>query len=75
MIYYIEADSAGLVFTVEENDKKIRCDTVEDGIYWIKKIGFADNCYFSSSMDFADEYGFISHDGAKKMFDEIMKAV
>ena len=30
--------------------------------------GFEDRLFFSSSMDFADEYGFETHDGAKEIF-------
>ena len=29
---------------------------------------FEDRLFFSSSMDFADEYGFATHDGAKEIF-------
>ena len=29
---------------------------------------FEDTIFFSSSMDFADEYGFATHDGAKEIF-------
>ena len=29
---------------------------------------FKDRIFFSSSMDFADEYGFATHDGAKDIF-------
>ena len=29
---------------------------------------FEDSLFFSSSMDFADEYGFATHDGAKDIF-------
>ena len=29
------------------------------------------DCYFSSSMDFADEYGFKTWDGARKIWDQM----
>ena len=29
---------------------------------------FEDRLFFSSSMDFANEYGFATHDGAKEIF-------
>ena len=29
------------------------------------------DCYFSSSMDFADEYGFETYDGAKILWDQM----
>ena len=29
---------------------------------------FEDRLFFTSSMDFADEYGFATHDGAKEIF-------
>ena len=34
----------------------------------MKKHGFEDTVMASSSMDFAKEYGFRSHDGAKKLY-------
>ena len=34
----------------------------------MKKLGFEDTVMASSSMDWAKEYGFKDHDGAKKLY-------
>ena len=34
----------------------------------MKKLGFEDTVMASSSMDFAKEYGFRDHDGAKRLY-------
>lgn len=36
----------------------------------ISRFGFADRCYQSSTMDFADEEGFDTYDGASKLLEE-----
>ena len=46
-----------------------RADTAEATASWITEHGIADNCYFSSSMDFGTEYGFQTNDGGRKMFE------
>jgi len=77
-IKYVNACSAGLVFTIETTDGEIqrRADDIADGVYWIERYGFSDaGTYFSSDMDFASEYGFTNDDDAKKMFDRIVNNV
>ena len=77
-IRYVNACSAGLVFTIETTDGEIQCraDDIADGVYWIERYGFSnDGLYFSSDMDFASENGFTNDDDAKKMFDRIMNNV
>ena len=41
----------------------------------MKKIGFDDVVMASSSMDFANEYGFKSHDGAKKLYQNALNLI
>jgi len=77
-IRYVNACSAGLVFTIETTDGEIqrRADDIADGVYWIERYGFSnDGLYFSSDMDFASENGFTNDDDAKKMFDRIMNNI
>ena len=77
-IEFVNADNAGLLFHINTNDGeeiKRRADTIEDGVYFVKKYGLADRHFFSSDMDFASENGFTNDDDAKKMFDRIMNNV
>jgi hypothetical protein len=54
---------------VSSNDVNTLADT-------IRSVGFdSDGTYFSSSMDFADEYGFASCEDAKALFDRAVAAV
>lgn len=73
-IKYVAADNAGLIFTIETENGDIdrRADTVEDGIYFVDTYGIATNLYFSSSMDFASEYGFTNDRDAKEFFGAIL---
>ena len=41
----------------------------------MKKHGFEDTVMASSSMDFAKEYGFRSHDGAKKLYQNALNLI
>ena len=41
----------------------------------MKKIGFDDVVMASSSMDFAKEYGFKTHDGAKKLYKNALNLI
>ena len=41
----------------------------------MKKHGFDDAVMASSSMDFANEYGFKSHDGAKKLYQNALNLI
>lgn len=75
-INFVNADNAGLVFRIETNDGEIarRADTIEDGVYFIRKYGISSSCYFSSDMDFAADEGFADDDGAHKFFNRIVEA-
>ena len=43
--------------------------------YVLKSKGVASSAFHSSSMDFADEYGFENHDGAWNLFEAAMELV
>lgn len=75
-ISFVSACSGGLSFIIDTKDGEIarRADDIEDGVYWVQRYGWTNCPNFSSSMDFASEYGFANDDDAKKMFDEIIKA-
>ena len=71
MINFISAIAGGVELKTENNDVVAYwASNAADLASFIKELGFATNCYFSSSMDFADEEGFDSYDGARKLFDE-----
>lgn len=74
-INYVNACSGGLRFRigVEGGDDIVRrADSIEDGVYWIQMYGVDPaGIACSSDMDFADEYGFETPDGARAMMDEI----
>jgi hypothetical protein len=43
--------------------------------YVLKSKGVASSAFHSSSMDFADEYGFENYDGAWNLFEAAMELV
>lgn len=49
--------------------------SVDSIAYVLKSKGIADCAFHSSSMDFADEYGFENYDGAWNLFDAAMELV
>lgn len=69
-IDFISADNGGISFYAGRDDvaMELNCvgfaKTPEMVNYIIKTRGLADRVMHSSSMDFADEYGFDNHDGA-----------
>ena len=69
-IDYISADNGGICFYAGRDDVAQKLNKVgfsktpEMVNYIIKTKGLADRVLHSSSMDFADEYGFDNHDGA-----------
>lgn len=70
-INFVNADEGGLRFRIETNEGEIRrrADTIEDVAHWVAEYGVAEPCFFSSDMDFAEEEGFETNDGAVKMFE------
>lgn len=73
-IEFVSASEGGLEFIINTLAGEIvrRADSIEDGVYWVERYGFADRHFFTSSMDFATEEGFLTDGCAKVMFDQIM---
>ena len=69
-IDFISADNGGIKFYGGRNDELGQLNTVGFAktpkmvAYILQTRGVADRLMHSSSMDFADEYGFDNHDGA-----------
>lgn len=68
MIDYVAADNA-CVELYEGDNLIAACETAKSIAYYIAECGINDNIYCSSSMDFADEYGFENADDAHKLLD------
>lgn len=73
-IHFVSASEGGLEFIIQTAAGSIirRADSIKEGVYIFERYGFCDNHYFTSSMDFAEEEGFLTNECAKVMFDEIM---
>ena len=73
-IEFVSASEGGLEFIINTLAGEIvrRADSIEDGVYWVERYGFCDRHFFTSSMDFATEEGFLTDGCAKVMFDQIM---
>lgn len=75
MINYVSANDGMLEFfadntlVVKSNDANVLADAI------IKNGGFAPACYGSSSMDFAEEYGFESQFACDKLFKTVCEYV
>ena len=72
MIDFISAKNGGLEFTTI-CDTKIFGGTLEECAKIIASQGLANRVMGSSSMDFADEYGFETADGAMTMYQYAIK--
>ena len=70
-IKFISADEGKIIFTIETANGEIEIATndITEGAELIWEFGTASACYFSSSMDFASEYGFANNDSARKLYD------
>ena len=68
---FIDAENGGVGVYIGVGNK-VGWSKTAKGLKYIldtKNINvFEDRLFFSSSMDFADEYGFATHDGAKEIF-------
>lgn len=73
-IKFVSASEGGLEFVIETAAKPItlRADSIQEGVYVFERYGFCDDLYFTSSMDFASEEGFLTDGCAKVMYDQIM---
>ena len=68
---FIDADNGGVGVYIGAGNKVGWAKTARTLKYILetKNVNvFKDRLFFSSSMDFADEYGFATHDGAKDIF-------
>ena len=70
-INYISANDGKLELHYVENsvNKSIASDDKSILAKFMLKVGVADNVMKSSSIDFADEYGFNNYKDAQKLFD------
>lgn len=76
MKMFIGADN-GMIKVFKGVDNLVGAAKTAKGLANILMTHKAENheVYFSSSMDFADEYGFDHYDGAKKLWDDAMKEI
>lgn len=72
MIDYVSAKNGGLEF-ITICETKIFGDTLEKCAKIIASQGLANTVMGSSSMDFADEYGFETQEGAMTMYQNAIK--
>ena len=74
-IDFISAENGGIKFYGGKDDNAMTLNPVgfaktpDMVAYILQTRGTADNLYHSSSMDFADEYGFKNQGDAWKLFD------
>ena len=72
-ITFIDANEGNLDFFVgpfgTDNDQIKTATTIAEAAKIIQEHGLAESPYFSSSMDYAAEYGFANDDDAQDMFD------
>lgn len=72
-ITFIDANEGNLDFFVgpfgTDNDQIKTATTIAEAAKIIQEHGLAESHYFSSSMDYATEFGFENDDGAKDMFE------
>ena len=72
MIDFVAAKNGGLEF-ITICDTKIFGQTLEECAEIIASQGLANRVMGSSSMDFADEYGFETAEGAMEMYQYAIK--
>ena len=78
-IDFISAENGGIKFYGGKDDTAMTLNPVgfaktpDMVAYILQTRGTADNLDHSSSMDFADEYGFETADGAMTMYREAIK--
>ena len=68
---FIDAQNGGIGVYIGAGNKVGFAKTAKMLKYILdtKKVNvFEDDVFFTSSMDFANEYGFATHDGAKEIF-------
>lgn len=73
-VWFLSADFGGLQLTTRDGDR-MWSKSVSDLAEFVREKGIASCVMGSSTMDFADEEGFDSYDGAQQMWDDVLFAV
>lgn len=69
-VRFIAAHDGGIEMFTNPGEKLAWAATPEMIAHMLKKNGMADIVHGSSSMDFADENGFVNHDDARKLWNK-----
>ena len=69
-IDYISAENGGIKMYAGVGNVKGWAKTASGIAYTLAAVGISENCYGSSSMDFASEEGFENDGDAMKLWDE-----
>ena len=75
MIDFIGARDGGIEFFAGTGNPVGFAKTPKMVAYIIQTTGLAESVFHSSSMDFADEYGFNTYDGAWKLWETGLELV
>ena len=67
-IEFVSADEGFLELSTQYGDVVARVNTAESVAKVVEMYGY-NGGYYSSSMDFADEYGFATPSAAKELFE------
>ena len=73
-VWFLGADYGGLSLTTRDG-YRMWSKSVSDLAEFVREKGIASTVMGSSTMDFADEEGFDSIDGAQEMWDDVLFAV
>jgi len=68
---FVDANNGGIEISVGPGNSIGIAKTAEDLNKLINENNLSGDVYFCSSMDFANEYGFKSHDGAKDLWNQM----
>ena len=75
-INFVSADNGKLVLHMNDKDRTQKSSANPIILAAImKKHGFEDTVMASSSMDFANEYGFKSHKDARRLFNNALNLI
>ena len=76
-IDFVSADNGKLVLSFGDLDSRETKSSADPIILAdiMSKHGFADTVMASSSMDWAKEYGFKDHDGAKRLYKNALNLI
>ncbi|MGI9526646.1 MAG: hypothetical protein ACR2MS_06020 [Weeksellaceae bacterium] len=73
-VWFLGADYGGLSLTTRDGDR-MWSKSVSDLAEFVREKGIASTVMGSSTMDFADEEGFDTYDGAEEMWKDVLYAV